>query len=90
MIRPRNKRLLFFGPFSVDGKMSTQGVLKANALVKADTNRHAGMSGSGQSAESPKSNAAIVKTGILSRFRTMLFETTCLALIRLTDTGVNL
>ena len=82
--------MLFFGPCSVGGKMSTQDALKANAPEKAGTSWSVGMSGSGLFVKSPKSNAEIVKKKILSRFRMMLFETTCLALIRLTDTGGNL
>jgi hypothetical protein len=90
MSQPRNKRLLFFGLCSEEEKMSTQDALKASAPEKAGTSRSVEMNGSGLSVESPKSNAVTVKTGILFRSRMMLFETTCLALIRLTDTGVNL
>jgi len=56
--------------------MSTQDALKASAPEKEDTSRSVEISGSGLFAKNPKSNVGIVKTGILSRFRTMLFKTT--------------
>jgi hypothetical protein len=43
---------------------------------KRVTSRFAAMSGSGLYVINPKSNAVIVKTGILRHFRTMSFETT--------------
>ena len=70
--------------------MSTQDALKASAPEKAGTSRSVGMSGSGLFVKSPKSNAVTAKTGTLYRFRTMSFDTTCLVVIQLTDTGVNL
>jgi hypothetical protein len=76
MIQPGNKKLLFFGPCSEEEKMPTQGALKASAPEKAVTSRPAGMSGSGLFVRSPKSNAVIVKTEILYRYRTMSSETT--------------
>jgi hypothetical protein len=44
--------------------------------AKEVTSRFAAMSGSGLYVINPKSNAVIVKTGILRHFRTMSFETT--------------
>jgi hypothetical protein len=76
MIQPGNKRLLFFGPCSKEEKISTQDALKASALEKADTSRYVEMSGSGLFVRNLKSNAVIVKTGILHHFPTMLFEIT--------------
>ena len=72
----QEKKLLFFGPCSVGGKMSIQGVSKASAPAKAVSSRSVGMSGLGLFAKNPKSNAVNVKTGILCRFRTMSLETT--------------
>jgi len=60
----RNRKLLFFGPCSVGGKMSIQGVSKVNAPEKAVFSRFAGMNGSGLIVKNIKSNAVIVKTGI--------------------------
>jgi hypothetical protein len=55
--------------------MSIQGVSKVNVLGKMASSRSAGMSGLGLFVKNPKSNAVIVKTGILYRFRTMSFGT---------------
>jgi len=68
-------KLLFFGLCSEAGKMSTQDALKASAPGKVGTSRYVEMSGSGLFVKSPKSNAVIVKTGILYHFPTISFET---------------
>ena len=68
--------MLFFGPCSVDGKMSIQGVSKVNAPGKVDSSQSAGMSGLDLIVKNPKLNEVNVKTGILYRFPTMLFEIT--------------
>jgi hypothetical protein len=56
--------------------MSTQDALKASAPAKVVINQSAEMNGSGQFVKNPKSNAVIVKTGILYRYRTISSETT--------------
>jgi len=57
-------------------RRQTAAIRKASAPEKEDTSRSVEISGSGLFAKNPKSNVGIVKTGILSRFRTMLFKTT--------------
>jgi hypothetical protein len=76
MNQPRKIKLLFFGLCSEEGKMFTRGDLKASEQVKAVTSRSAEMSGSGLFVRNRKSNAVIVKTGILYHFPTMLSEIT--------------
>jgi hypothetical protein len=76
MIQTKNRKLLFFGHCSVDGKMSIQGVSKASVPEKVVSSQSAGMSGLGLFVKNPKLNVVNVKTGILCRFPTMLFEIT--------------